>query len=154
MVPPRIPGEFMSDPEVKTALGLDAFDTTAAAGEGAVMEVRSPASGEVMRWPDGRPWTVTYYGADSEKIAKVARIQNDRRSAAMIRTRQPATSAVVEKDNIEILVTATKEWDIPLADGSAAKNNANEYRSAYAKYKWLFEQGNEFIGNRGNFLKA
>lgn len=144
----------MTDPAKAAVIGLDSLDTTAASDEGAPMQVRSPATGEVMTWPDGRPWTITFYGADSEKIAKVARQQADRRAANMMRTRQPATSVAVEKDNIEILVAATKTWDIPLADGSAAKTVATEYRSAYAKYKWLFEQGNEFIGNRGNFLKA
>lgn len=143
----------MSDQETP-ALGLDAFDTTAGADEGAVMEVRSPATGEVMRWPDGRPWTITLYGADSEKIAKVARQQADRRATAMMRTRAPATSAAIEKDNVELLVAATKTWDIPLGDGTAAKANAAEYRSAYLKYKWLYEQANEFSGTRGNFLKT
>jgi hypothetical protein len=149
----------MSDPEVKETaapeaapvLGLDAFDTTAAADEGAVMEVRSPATGEVMYWPDGRPWTITYFGADSEKVAKAAFQMNDRRSQAMSRTRQPTPAATLLKDNIELLVAATKEWDIPLGDGTPAKNNPKEYRAAYTKYKWLFEQGDQFTGNRGNF---
>lgn len=147
----------MSAPDsakTEVAIGLDSFDSTAAAEQGAVMEVRSPATGEVMRWPDGRPWTINYLGADSEKIAKVARLQNDRNSNAFIRTRAARPSASVEKDNIEILVTATQSWDIPLGNGEPAKNDANEYRSAYTKYKWLFEQGNEFIGSRGNFMKT
>lgn len=139
----------------KTAgLGLDSFDTTSAADEGAKMEVRSPKTGEVMYWPDGRPWTVTFVGADSPRVVDVARKQADRRSQAMMRTRQAMPSATVEKDAIELLVVATKEWDIPLGDGSAAANNPGEYRTAYSKYRWLREQGDEFVGNRGNFLTA
>ena len=140
--------------EETKAIGLDAFDTAAAADEGAVMEVRSPKDGEVMRWPDGRPWTITYYGSDSERVMKVARGQADRRAAAMTRTRTPILSSVIEKDNIELLVVATKEWDIPLGDGTPAKSEAKEYRAAYGKYKWLYEQGNEFSGTRANFLKS
>lgn len=135
-------------------VGLDAFDTTAAADEGATMEVRNPGTGEVMRWPDGRPWTITFYGADSERVAKVARQQADRRSDQMMRTRKPVSSVLVEKENIELLVAATKGWDIPLGNGEKAKESVAEYRAAYAKYKWLFEQGNEFSGTRANFLKA
>lgn len=135
-------------------LGLDAFDTTAAAEQGAVMEVRSPNTGEVLRWPDGRPWTITYYGADSERVAKVAREQSDKRIESRMRANTPLRTARLEKDSIELLVTATKSWDIPLGDGSPAKNSPEEYRTAYTKYKWLYEQGNDFTGTRANFLKS
>ena len=136
------------------SLGLDSFDTTAGAEEGATMEVRSPLDGEVLRWPDGRPWTVTYYGADSERVTRVSRQQADRRAQAMMRSRSPQLASVMEKDSTEILVTATKEWDIPLSDGTPAQNTPEEYRIAYNKYRWLFEQGNEFAGSRANFSKA
>lgn len=139
-------------------VGLDAFDTTAGAEEGSKMEVRSPDTGEVMYWMDEdgkplRPWTVTYYGLDSERVRSTQMKQADRRSAAIMRTKQPITSAVADKDNIETLVAATKEWDIPLSNGEPAPNNANEYRSAYTRYRWLFQQGDEYVGNRANFLK-
>jgi hypothetical protein len=140
--------------ENTAVFGLDAFDTTAAAEEGAVMEVRSPATGEVMYWPDGRPWTITYYGADSERVLKASRQQNDRRSQMVMRTRAPVGSVMVEKDNIELLVAATKSWDMPLGDGTPAANDPKEYRSAYTKYKWLYEQGEAFSGTRANFLKS
>lgn len=135
-------------------VGLDAFDTTAAADEGAVMEVRSPKTGEVLTWPDGRPWTVTFYGADSDRVIDAARKMADRNNAAAARTRQPKSVAATEKDGIELLMIATKSWDIPLGDGSPAKNDPKEYRAAYAKYKWLTEQGDAFVGTRANFLKA
>lgn len=135
-------------------LGLDSFDTTVAAEEGAVMEVRSPKTGEVLYWPDGRPWTITYFGADSERVVSVARQQADRRAANVMRTRDPVLSGVLEKDDIELLVVATKSWDIPLGDGSPAANESKEFRAAYLKYRWLFEQGSQFSGKRANFLKT
>lgn len=136
-------------------LGLDAFDTTSAASDGATMEVRRPDTGEVMRWPDGRPWTIKYLGTDSDKVARAIFAQSDKSSQAFMRTRSARPSAMIIKDQIEILVVATVSWDIPLGDGKPAKNDPAEYRTAYNKYKWLYEQGNEFINNRGNFpLKA
>ena len=135
-------------------LGLDAFDSVAGAEEGALMEVTSPKTGEVMRWPDGRPWTITFYGGDSERVVSVARKQADRTSQQMMRTRAPLPIVVVEKDIVEQLVAATKTWDIPLSDGKPAPNDPKEYRAAYVKYKWLYEQGNLFVGTRANFLKA
>lgn len=133
------------------ALGLDAFDTTAAADEGAKMEVRRPDTGEVMYWPDGRPYTVTLVGKDGDKIEKLALQQNDRRTQGMSRTRQPTASAIIVKDDIELLVAATKEWDMQLNNGEPAPNDAKEYRAAYTKYKWLREQVDQFTGNRANF---
>lgn len=134
-------------------LGLDAFDTAAGAEEGAAMEVISPA-GEVLRWPDGRPWTITYYGGDSKRIEKLALIQQDRRSAAFFRTNVPQQTAIGEKNRLDLLVEATKSWDIPLANGEPAKNDREEYRAAYTKYRWLADQGHVFVGTRANFLNG
>lgn len=136
-------------------IGLDAFDTSAAAGEGATMEVRSPTTGEVMRWADGRPWTIEFLGADCDKVARATFQQSDKNAQAFMRTRSARPTASIIKDQVEILVAATKSWDIPLGDGTPAKNDPAGYRDAYTKFKWLFEQGTEFINNRGNFpLKA
>lgn len=140
-------------------VGLDSFDTVKASDEGATMEVRSPETGEVLRWPSedgsklGRPWTVTYYGMDSERVRDAIRRQTDRRTQHLSRTRTPIMSSASEKDNIELLVIATKGWDIPLSNGEPAASSPDEYRTAYTKYPWLFEQGNEFAGLRANFLK-
>lgn len=149
----------MSSTESKDAapafLGLDAYDTTAGAEEGAVMEVISPGKdGEVLRWPDGRPWTITYYGADSKRVQVLVLNQADRRLAAMFRSRAPQTIMGTEADVLDQLVEATKSWDIPLGDGTPAKNDPKEYRAAYLKYKWLYDQGNVFVGTRANFLKS
>jgi len=136
------------------SLGLDSFDTTVGSEEGATMEVRSYIDGEVLRWPDGRPWTITYYGSDSERIVRVSRQQADRRALTMMRTRSPQLASALDKDAIELLVVATKEWDIPLSDGTPAQNKPDEYRVAYNNHRWLFEQGNDFCGARANFSKA
>lgn len=144
---------------VSQFLGLDAYDTTAGAEEGAVMEVISPR-GDVLRWPaeadgtPGRPWTITYYGADSRRFQKLVLDQADKRMAAMFRTRSPTPVQGTEADILDQLVVATKSWDIPLGDGTPAKNDPKEYRAAYAKYKWLADQGHLFVNTRANFLKT
>jgi len=146
-------------PAPAPVLGLDSFDTTAGAEEGAVMEVRSVETGEVLRWPDekgepnGRPWTVTYYGNDAERVQRVSRSQADRYGSFLRRNPDGALSAILDKDRIELLVSATISWDIPLGDGTPAANKPEEYRAAYKRYKWLFDQGNSFVGLRANFLK-
>lgn len=134
-------------------MDLSAFDTTAAAEEGAVMKVRSPATGEIITHEDGRPFTIKLLGKDSMKVVNLARQQADRRIQHVNRMKTPIPLAAIEKDSIELLVAATVEWDVML-DGKKPENNPNVYRAAYMKYPWLVEQVDAFIGTRANFTKA
>lgn len=134
------------------AADISDFDTAAGSEEGSKMEVRNPKTGDVLRHPDGRPFTITYLGKDSEAFRRLARQQSDRRIANNMRTRTPILTAVIEKDEIELLVIVTKSWDI-LIGGEAPKSDPKEYRAAYTKYPWLKEQGDEYVGVRANFIK-
>ena len=139
---------------VKTAVtDLASLDTVASCEEGAVMEVRHPKTNEVLRHDDGRPFTITFRGRDSEVMRDVARKQQDRRAAAYARTRSMVTSAVSERDDVELIVAATIKWDI-VYGGGVAKCDPNLYREAYTKLPWLKEQGDEFVGVRANFIKS
>lgn len=129
------------------------LDFTAPAEEGAIMEVRHPVTGETLRHEDGHPFTITLVGRDSERFLKLVRQQSDRRIQASLRTRQPISTVSVEKDDIELLVNATLAWDI-LLDKKPAENSQKAYRDAYARFRWLKEQVDEFVGSRANFLKG
>ena len=129
------------------------FDTVTASEQGSVMEVRNPKTGEVMRHDDGRPFTITYLGKDSESFRNLARTQSDRRISNNMRTRSPVLTAVIEKDDIELIIAVTLQWDIVLG-GKIPPSNSKEYRAAYMKYPWLKEQGDEFVGVRANFIKT
>jgi hypothetical protein len=136
-----------------SVIDLADLDMTGPSEKGAVMEVRHPATGETLRHDDGRPQTITVLGRDSEKFLTLARKQNDRRIQQTMRTRMPASSAAIEKDDIELLVTATIDWDIYLG-GAKPEANAKNFRDAYTRFRWLREQVDEFAGNRSNFLKG
>jgi hypothetical protein len=129
------------------------FDTVSSSTEGSAMEVRNPRTNEVLRHADGRPFTITLRGKDSEQYRELARKQQDRRIQANMRTRMPVLSSTIEKDDIELNVVATVSWDI-LLGGKAPKNDPKQYRDAYTKYVWLKEQVDEFLGVRANFIKA
>lgn len=136
-----------------SVIDLADLDMAGPSEKGAVMEVRHPATGETLRHDDGRPQTITVLGRDSEKFLALARKQNDRRLQQSMRTRMPAGSAAVEKDDIELLVAATVDWDIYLG-GAKPESNEKNFRDAYARFRWLREQVDEFAGNRSNFLKG
>lgn len=149
----------MNDKTEQTAVKADTiadiadFDTVKSADDGAVMEVRNPKTGDVFRHADGRPFTITFRGRDSEAFRNLARAQQDRRIAAATRTRAPVLSSQMEKDDIELIVAATLKWDLIL-EGAVAPSNQNTYRTVYTKYPWLKEQGDEFVGVRANFIKT
>lgn len=136
-----------------TSADIADFDTVASSDQGADMEVRHPKTNEVLRHADGRPFTITFRGKDSAAVREVSRKQQDRRVQTQMRTRAPVLAAVVEKDDVELLVAATIKWDIILG-GKPPKNDPREYREAFAKYAWLKEQGDEFVGIRSNFIKS
>lgn len=141
-------------------MDLSGFDTAAEAEAGAVMEVRNPVTGEVV-YHDGedgkpdvnRPFTIKLLGKDSQKIITLARQQTDRRIQHTNRTKTPVPISSIEKDNIELIVAATLEWDVML-DGTKPPNDPRAYRVAYTKYPWLYEQVEAFVGTRANFSKA
>jgi hypothetical protein len=137
-------------PETKPAIDLENFDITASAEKGAKMEVRHPATGEVLRHDDGRAFTITLVGRDSDRFMKLARAQSDRRLQQTMRSRSPMLTGSVEKDDIELLVNATLEWDIILG-GKQPPSDAKNYRDAYTRFRWLREQVDEFVGNRAHF---
>lgn len=138
--------------EESASADIAAFDTIAGSEQGAKMEVKNPKTGEVLRHEDGRPFTITYRGLDSETYRTFSRAQQDRRIQASFRTRTPTLAAVSEKESLELMVTMTLEWDIVLG-GRVPPSNSREYRDAYTKFPWLKRQGDEFIGVEANFIK-
>lgn len=128
---------------------LGVLDVTQAVS---VMEVKNNR-GEILRHPDGRPFTITFRSKDSEQVVNLARAQSDRRIAINARQQVPIMSGVIDKDNIELLVVATVEWDI-LLDGKKPPSRPEEYRRAYTRLRALYEQGDQHLGIRAHFTKA
>lgn len=133
---------------------LSELDTVTASNEGAVMVVMHPTKEAPLLHEDGRPFTITLYGKDSDKYRDAFRDQNDRNIIGQQRTKNPLKTAVMERGNIELLVAATKEWDVVLEGTEPAPSNAAAYRAAYTKFPWLLDQVDRFVGTTGNFLKA
>src|ERR1043166_9886617 len=93
-------------PQGNGASDIADFDTVAGSEEGSVMEVRNPKTGEVLRHDDGRPFTITYRGRDSEAFRALARAQSDRRIAANTRTRAPVSTDVIKSAEYALIVAA------------------------------------------------
>ena len=120
---------------------------------GQTMEVRHPATGEVLRFDDGRPFTIALVGKDSDRFLELQRNIQDKRIAAMTRTRQPVSAVISDRDDIELLVNATVSWDMVYGDAKSSQSTPVNFRSAYTKCRWLKRQVDEFVGNTANFFK-
>lgn len=138
-------------------MDLSQLDVSKAAEDGAIMEVRHPVTGEVVRFDPaegekiGKPFTVTVAGYDSERWKRASRAQLDKRLAAG--RRQKVTSSDLENDAIELLVAATIDWSIKV-DGKTPKCEPKVVAEVYRRFPWLREQVDAFAADRGNFIKA
>ncbi len=150
-------------------LGLDEVDTVPASNEGAVMQVRHPGTGDVLynkdgvRAPDGKGWdkeptpmTITLAGRDSDRFKQATRRVIRMRTERNKGRRSPDTSPEQnDNENREILVSCTLGWNITLGDGvTKPEFSPDECRVLYAKYPWLEEQADFFVGDRSNFTRA
>lgn len=142
----------MSDPKANG--GIDLADFTSDKAGTAVLELRHPKTGDVIRHEDGRPYTVTLLSNQSDEFLAVARQQEDRRRAAMLRTRQLVSTVATEKDAVELLVAVTKSWDIKFGDDKSSAPKPENYRACYTKVGWLRQQVDEFVGNVANFFQG
>lgn len=122
--------------------------------EGTTMEVRHPGNGEVLRWEDGRPYTITLVGKDSDRFLKLQRDIQDRRVQVMTRTKQPILASVQDRDEVELLVNATLTWDMMYGNNGSSKPSPQNFRDAYTKCRWLKRQVDDFVGNTANFFKT
>lgn len=127
------------------------IDTTPAANEGAVMEVRHPTTGEVLL-DNGEAVTITLLGTDSDAFEKI----ND----AAVNRRLKGTGRLVplaEEQRviaIEMLAGCTLAWKgIGVEDGKNLEFSRPNAKLVYTKFKWLRDQVDKFVGDRTNFTK-
>lgn len=93
--------------------------------------------------------TITVYGSDSKKYkAALHRIRNDRLNSRG----QKMTSEVAENNGIEILVACTDSWENMVFDGEELECTKENVRRIYKEFEWIYEQVDQEVGNRANFL--
>lgn len=129
-------------------MDLATLDVTSAANAGATLTLRHPVTG------DDLPMTITLAGKDSATWKEAERKYADKRLAQMQRNGKMGniTTAEVEKRGLKLLAAVTLDWTgIELDEKPVActKENAEHI---YAKFAWIAEQVDEFVGDRSNFL--
>jgi hypothetical protein len=122
------------------------------------MPILHPATRQQLVAADN-PEDVAYldlYSGDSEVRRKHDRTITKRNLAR--RTRKEPDPEEIENDVVELFVVMTAGWRLISLDGKPmdvpfSKDNARElYRSS--NLMWLREQADQWVSDRGNFLRA
>jgi hypothetical protein len=136
-------------------LDLASLDTTKAAEEGALLEVRHPTTGVVLANGDGRAVTLTLAGMDSARARKAERQATNRRLKQSGRGRSlGVTGDDLDNDALDLLAACTMAWSGFELDGQQIECSAENARRLYRQFPWLREQAQQFMDDRGNFLRA
>jgi hypothetical protein len=131
-------------------LDLSTLDTTKAAEDGATLEVRHPATGEILTQDNGEPITITLAGTDSDRFRKAQRANNTRR----LRNPRQLDGDDIERDGLNSLVLCTLAWSGIALDGQELDCTPANVRQVYQRLPWLREQADRFVSDRANFLKG
>lgn len=132
-------------------MDLATLDITKAANEGAVMEVRHPAAGTVLKDDAGEPITITLIGSDSEKVKRRQRVELNKRLKSG--RRQAMTAEELDEQGLDLLAFCTVSWTGIMLDGQVLECNHGNAVAVYQRLPWLKEQVDTFVGDRANFLK-
>lgn len=131
---------------------LSQFDTVSGANEGANLELRGP-DGKRLLTDNGKPWTITVCGADSDRYRKAQRRLTNRRLAQSQGKRNAKLSAEeLEEDAIWMLAECTTGWFGLVLDGQPLDCTVDNAAMVYTRFPWIKEQVDTFIAERENFL--
>lgn len=131
-------------------IDLDTLDTTTSANKGARMTVMHPITRKPVVDDEGREAYLILAGADSDRAAEVDRQQTERR---VERRSLIITGAEINEERLEKLVGCTVEVvNMALNGRPIDVARPSSVRAMYDRLKWLRDDAERFIMDRGNFL--
>ena len=125
---------------------LSQLDTSKTSESGVWMEIENPSTGE----PLGIKFKVL--GMDSKAYRDHQRKTQDRNIKKGFRGLKQLKSETIENDKIELICACTVDWENVVYNGEVLDCTRENCRWLYKQYTWIFDQIDEFIGDRGNFL--
>ena len=125
---------------------LATLDTNKASEEGVWCEIENPATGE----PTGI--RIKVLGMDSQAYLKHTRKTQDKNLKKGFRGVKNLKTETLDNNKIELICVCTTEWEEVEYNGEVLTCDMENKRWLYKTYRWIFDQVDEFIGDRGNFL--
>lgn len=131
------------------SMDLSQFET---GSEGEWLELLHPTTGEILRDDDGKEAKILLVGKDSDEYRKAQRAATQRRLKS--RSKKNVIDAEsLEREAVEVLIACTKDWQGIGDKGEDLPCEPSNVRRVYSTYLWLREQVDEFVEDRGNFMK-
>lgn len=129
---------------------LKDLNLTDIANEGEFMELLHPTKKTPLIGKNDKPMGITFLGYDSDKAKKIRmKTMNDglnRKGSSKV------TAEELEARAISHLAKLAISWHI-VEDGKELPFSAESVAEKLKQHSWMREQSDEFIGDRGNFLK-
>lgn len=126
---------------VSTGFDLKSLFTKDLAESGVEMRLKNPADGTVIKGDDGKAWTITVIGTDSDKWKSLQAAMTKKRS-------QDADENAMEK----LLAGLVVGWKGIVLDGDVLKFTPQAAIKLLMDYPWIRDQINLFANDRANFL--
>ncbi len=131
-------------------MDLKNLDSIAGSNEGAELEIVHP------RTDEGTGIFLTLYGPDSDVVQRLKRAQVSK-TMSQIRTRgtkKAVDPEALERDSIEFLARATKGWRGVVENGKEIEFSRDAAADLYARFPFIREQADRFIGERAHFMRG
>ena len=132
---------------------LSKYDTVKGSEKGARCNLVDPVTKEEII-VDGENIWVEVLGPDSEKYKK----ENNKITNSRIKVRNKngtLTSEVLEQENKKLVASVITGWSEKFAMGDDEfKFSPENARKLLDAFPWVYEQLNDFLGDRGNFCKS
>ena len=125
---------------------LATLDTNKASEEGVWCDIEHPSTGELTGI------RIKTLGMDSKAYQNQTRKVQDKNLKKGFRGMKNLKTEVLDNNKIELICSCTIEWENVELGGVVLECNSENKRMVYKTYRWIFDQVDEFIGDRGNFL--
>lgn len=127
-------------------MDLAQLDTTAAANEGADIELLHPTTGAPLGV------LITVCGTDSDAYRQALRERQNKRLRNAKRGGATLTAEEIEAEALDLLVRCTSGWTGVELDGKPVAFTREAARDLYRRFRWIREQVDTAIEDRANFL--
>lgn len=131
-------------------MDLSKLNVKASAEQGSNLHLRDPFTGEELFNDDESPMTITLLGKDSEQYRRTVRATANKN---LKKGRVTATVEQFEQSGVELLASVTTGWNLQFGvEMMEFTPTAAKKLYADQDYRWIYEQVDEFVSERSNFL--
>ncbi|MCR9256271.1 MAG: hypothetical protein NXI16_09270 [Alphaproteobacteria bacterium] len=137
-------------------MDLQDFNLTEAQNDGAWLDLRHPRTDAVLTGEDGNPIAIRLAGIDSDRFQDTQlRLQNAKLKRVARRGKVETKAEELREDRVQLVAACTLAFSGNFTYGGAAlQASPASAADLYRKERWILEQAEAFIEDRGNFCKV